>query len=219
MKTCIEVAVAATVALLLCALPGNAETPAVYDGSNKTWLSATGLFSHGSDLNSAGIVGALYEKHSSGRFEYQYNTPFVLLMTEREDTWRFSFQGPVNLGVWGTLMFLSSAFGEGAARPAEYLLFLPNSEYRVRVACPVWAGIGCETQYFFARVNDADRGMLVTPYLGMTLDFVSRNPDLGQSWWRLSLSAGHASYISFDGPDDDDGAVFRMELIRTGIFD
>jgi hypothetical protein len=187
--------------------------------ANSTWLSAAGLFTHGSDLTSAGLVAAMYGKHATGRFEYQYNTPFVLLMTEREETWRFSFQGPVNLGVWGTLMFLSSTFGEGVSRPVGYLLLLPNSEYRVRVARPVWLGIGCETQYFFARVNDADRGMLVTPYLGMTLDFVSRNPDLGQSWWRLSLSAGHASYISFDGPDSDDGATVRVEIIRTGIFD
>ena len=208
-----------TVMSAICAPYVSAEDPPKYTGANSTWLSASGLLSHGSEPTAAGLTSSLYQKHRQGRFEYQYNTPLVLQMSERQDTWRFSFQGPVNLGVWGMVMFLESVLGEEVSAPAGYVLFLPNSEYRWQMAGPLWLGAGCETQYFFARVNEADRGMLITPYLGMTLNFVSEDPDLGQSWWRLSLSAGHASYISFDGPDGDDGAVARIEVIRTGIFD
>lgn len=153
--------------------------------------------------------------HCGGKLEYG-STLFTASMSRWGGDWRYSFQGPIDILAYGltyvtTMMF----FGDSTKTlrsPAKYLFYLPNSFVNVKLYHNLKAKLGMNTEYLFYRDHSGSRGILFSPYAGLTL-----SGGYPGYWNGISVYASYSNMLSFDGPNSGPYWLLGLSVSITDI--
>ncbi len=195
--------------ILILALNPNSPDSTVAHEKSGNWVGAGGTFAHTDDMNRAGLEMTM--GFGTSRVQYSVNTPLVLTFVERQDTWRYSFQGPMNGVAWLLTVGIWQIAPAPVAAPMTALLNVWNSHLDVKLNDYIGGSLGLSTEYLFYTTNGAARGIELSPSAGVYFA-IPHGPDR----WRLVVSAQHSSFIDFHGPDADDGFGFDIRVIFDG---
>jgi hypothetical protein len=142
--------------------------------------------------------------------------PFLYLQVPDEEggekyTMVYNFRGVINSLMWALTAVSADA---GLLEPAKvmespwrYVLFAPDCRVRIRLVGNLNLLLATRTDYSLFRTEEADRGILFTPHIG--LDLSSENFYGPASEGGISISVGYRNWWSFDSVNRSGGlAVF-----------
>ncbi len=147
--------------------------------------------------------------------------PNSLVKRDPKDTWRYSFQTPVNLSVLLIRLGIQKIFCPDRTESfvydpgtIDFILFSPNSSIKYKLSPQFSIGLRTNTDYFFVRLDGLDRGILFTPGIELTYYPGGNNVDHGA----YTLSVTNSSFINFEGDNNNDGVGIRLSLYVNPLF-
>ncbi|MCK5126078.1 MAG: hypothetical protein KAR42_07465 [candidate division Zixibacteria bacterium] len=142
----------------------------------------------------------------------------VSIVQYNEEGARYSFKGImqfVSLGLTAAANELVlGGHGDAFTSDARYLFFLPYSSHHIDLSEDMMLTLGVDSDYLFYRHKTGDRGILYSPYIGLTYTSMSKYSTVKASGFTLYF--GHQRFLNFDGSDKNLGVVIGISLFGDG---
>ncbi len=159
--------------------------------------------------------GNIYKNKS---LEYRFALMPISFVRRNSQTFRYSFQLPVSLVLYYVGSKLDKIFYPNqkedfwdSPRLTTFLFYSPFSSIQYKISKKTSIGFSNSTDFLLIRDKGLDRGILVTPAVGMTYFLIDGKHR--RSGFTFSLTYSH--FFNYDSASEADGFGFKINLYWT----